>query len=245
LIIVDDGSDDNTEEILNNLPSEKVRILKNNQNRGVSYSRNQGALAARTSWLAFLDSDDEWLPGKLKIQSQFIKSHPKFKFIHSEEIWVRNGVRVNAPLKYKKPVGRAFLESLKICTVSPSTCLIHKDLFWEMGGFREDFPVCEDYNLWLKIFSQNEIGFINEPLIKKYGGHEDQLSTKFKAMDYWRVISIVETLQLNSDKLSDVERSFAIEVLRNKTEILINGYQKYGQLEKVTEITEILTGVLS
>jgi len=228
VIIIDDGSTDKTLSLAKEFP---VEIITQN-NHGVSHARNRGIEKARGEYIALLDSDDEWLPKKLELQiaKQSI-------CCHTEEIWIRDGVRVNQMKKHKKGGGDQFIPSLGLCLISPSSVLLKREVFDEIGMFREDYPVCEDYDLWLKLTSLYEIDFIDTPLIKKYGGHEDQLSRKFFAMDYWRIKSIDWILQ--NRKLSSQQREACLKVLAKKTRVLLNGYQKHQNMDNFSEIQSI------
>ena len=189
ILVVDDGSTDSTSELVQDYQAKDPRVLYFHQkNKGVSSARNLGLKQAKADWLALLDSDDEWLPQKLQRQFELLDEAPHLKVIHTEEIWIRNGVRVNPKKKHAKSGGFIFEKCLPLCAMSPSSILIHKSVFADVGAFDEDFTVCEDYDLWLRITCKYPVGFVTEPVIKKYGGHEDQLSHKYKAMDYWRVM---------------------------------------------------------
>lgn len=223
LIIVNDGSTDETKNLLESFSE---HTIVHTQNEGVSKARNTGLKYARGEWIAFLDSDDEWFREKLEKQLNFAKTNPQFPLIHGDEIWIRNGNRVNAKYKHAKGGGDQFIPSLKACVIGPSVALIKKSLLEEFAGFRTDYPVCEDYDLWLKITQKYSIGFIDEFLINKYGGHADQLSTMYKAMDYYRVKSI-DNLLKNYDLSKDQEEA-ALEEIFSKCKILIKGYEKHG-----------------
>jgi len=225
IFVIDDGSTDNTLGILKPFIEAKKVIYLKTPNRGVSHARNRGIARATGEWVAFLDSDDEWLADKLQKQIDFIKQNPAIEIVHGEEIWIRKGKRVNPKKKHQKFGGDIFLKCLPLCLISPSAVMIKKDLFAKVGTFREDYPVCEDYDLWLRITAQFEVGFIDEPIIKKYGGHDDQLSHKFKAMDYWRAKSLFEVYQ--APTLCDQKRTAVREELERKCDILLKGYQKY------------------
>lgn len=240
LIIIDDGSTDETQELLDQLNLESIKTT----NGGVSKARNLGIQQAQGKWLAFLDSDDEWLPEKLEKQIAFSNANPNINIIHGEEIWIRNGVRVNPKHKHKKGGGDQFLPSLKLCAISPSTVMLKKSIFNEHILFREDFPCCEDYDLWLRLTSVMNVGFIDEFLIKKYGGHEDQLSQKYKAMDYWRVKSI-DWIFKNRD-LSTERKNAALEELFKKSKVLLKGYEKHDNTgEHYREIKNIMENYFS
>lgn len=107
LIIADDGSTDGTERcIREEFPA--VRYLRWESQRGPSFARNRGVQEARGKWIAFLDSDDEWKPGKLQTQLSFFQDNPDMRICQTEEIWIRNGVRVNPMTKHKKHGGFIF-----------------------------------------------------------------------------------------------------------------------------------------
>lgn len=238
LIIIDDGSTDETPTIVApylQLPQVKYYKIKN---QGVSCARNYGQQMAKAPWLAFLDSDDEWLPHKLQVQIDFVKKNPTLNFIYGNERWIRNGVRVNLKTKHRKMGGDVFLASLNLCLIGASTVLIKTSTFLLYQKFNEDFLVCEDYDLWLRITSAEEIGYIAEAVINKYGGHADQLSHKYFAMDYFRIKSMHHLL--TSCKLLAHQKYGVHEEIVKKAEILIKGYKKHQNLEKVPEIEEIL-----
>ena len=243
LIIVDDGSNDETSDYLSELkvkfPTKKLIVISQD-NKGVSAARNEGIKNSSGEWIAFLDSDDEWSKRKLEIQKKYIEKNPRIKWCHGNERWVRNGEHLNQKKVHQKDGGDLFLRSLGLCLISPSTVVIHHRLFQELGNFREDFVVCEDYDLWLRFLNKYEIGFCEEVLITKYGGHDDQLSKKFKAMDYYRVKSMNSILPV----ISNQERVSAVkEQIQKKCVILISGYKKFGNIENLEEIQMILNKV--
>ena len=229
IIVVDDGSTDNTE----NLISEKYRTVAylKTENKGVSAARNIGIKATKSEWIAFLDSDDEWLPQKLEKQIAKVSNKHSYKIVHCEEIWIRNGRRVNPKIKHKKYGGYIFEKCLPLCVISPSAVVIHRDLFQELGYFDETLPACEDYDLWLRICAKYPVLFVDEPLIKKFGGHDDQLSKRFWGMDRFRVEALHKILTLG--KLTESQKQKATEMLINKCSILINGFVKRGNYQAV------------
>lgn len=241
LLVVDDGSEDSTQELLKayleqNSSSFSIRALYQ-ENQGVSAARNLALRQSRGEWVAFLDSDDEWLPEKLSQQLALAEAQPKLNVIHSEEIWVRGGRRVNPRQKHLKQGGWIFEQSLKLCSISPSSVLIRKDFLLEYGGFREDFPVCEDYHLWLHMTSEHPVGLCPEPLVVKYGGHEDQLSTKYKAMDYYRVLAMDEVLRQRN--LSLLWKRMTRQELLFKTNLLLIGYEKHNNYENYQRVQDL------
>lgn len=243
LFIIDDGSTDSTSRVLDDyLNHPKVKILKQ-KNSGVSSARNLGINSSQSPWIALIDSDDEWLPEKLKIQSEQIKSHPSLKFFHSEEIWVRNEKRVNPKVQFSKSPEKLFERSLEHCLISPSTSVINRALLERVGLFDEDLKICEDYDLWIRIMLTEELGFYPKPLITKYGGHSDQLSLQDPIMDYWRVKSLLKIQQF-PDLTADV-RELIDETLKIKTRPLLRGLEKLSLKKRLDEMTKLLNPYLS
>ncbi|MSR77705.1 MAG: glycosyltransferase [Candidatus Omnitrophica bacterium] len=225
VIVVDDGSNDETELMVKKeFPS--VQYVYQ-ENRGPSAARNHGLALAKGQWMAFLDSDDEWLPGKLRAQLDFFASHPDYRICQTEEIWIRDGTRVNPMKKHQKYHGWIFEKCLPLCLVSPSAVMIHRSIFENVGTFDEDFPACEDYELWLRITCQYPVGLIEKLFIKKFGGHPDQLSHRYEAMDRFRIKALEKILK--SGKLTLEQKKATREMLDEKTRIYLQGAAKRGK----------------
>lgn len=232
IIIIDDGSTDETPTIIEqNFPM--VKYFRQN-NKGVSSARNAGIRMANGDWIVFLDSDDEWLPKKLSGQMNALSKNTEMKICYTNEIWVRHGRRVNQRKKHTKFGGHIYQNCLPLCIISPSSVVIHKSIFDEVGFFDESLPVCEDYDLWLRICSRYPVLYLEEPLIVKYGGHEDQLSRKYWGMDRFRVRALEKILE--SNHLSDSDRLATIKTLMTKARILRQGAEKRNKVEIVAEL---------
>ena len=232
ILIIDDGSNDGTEGwVKENFQNIKY-IYQNNH--GVSSARNIGIENAYGDWVAFLDSDDEWLPNKLYEQVKAIDSNPEMKFFHTNEIWIRNGIRVNQMKKHKKYGGYIFEKCLDICRVSPSSVLIQKEVFDNIGIFDESLRVCEDYDLWLRITSKYPVVFLDMPLIYKYGGHADQLSKVNDGIESYRIQSLEKIIK--SGFLSDEQKVMAVNALVNKMKIYSKGLEKRKKLTALKDI---------
>jgi glycosyltransferase involved in cell wall biosynthesis len=238
LFIVDDGSTDGTLEVIKPfLNDPRVNYLFQD-NRGVSAARNLGIKKSNNEWIAFLDSDDEWLPQKIEKQVSFRMMNPHYRFIHSNEIWVRNGLQVNATKKFDKSNNEIFKRSLETCLISPSTVMMKRDLCIEHGCFDERFVICEDYDLWLKILAGETVGFISDELIKKHGGHDDQLSTRYHSMDLWRLKALVPLLK--NPKLSHEQKTLVHTQIEKKENLLRRGFLKHENTQGLNELLEIL-----
>ena len=224
LIVVDDGSTDDTGQILDAYGQDLIAIRR--PNKGVSAARNRGIAAAAGKLIAFLDSDDLWLPRKLATQVAFFHSNPTALINQTEEIWIRNGVRVNPKIRHHKFSGMIFERSLALCLVSPSAVMMRHSLFEEVGLFDEDLPACEDYDLWLRISWRYPVHLIETPLIIKRGGHPDQLS-KATGLDKFRIKAlnkIIESGQLDEDSFQA-----AVRTLQEKCAIYASGCRKRGK----------------
>ncbi len=228
LLVVDDGSTDATLEALAPFAGRLI-LLKRRRNRGVAAARNLGIAAAQGEWLAFLDSDDLWLKDRLARQVAYLKEHPGLLICQTEEIWVRNGVRVNLPATHRKVDGDIFLPSLNRCMVSPSAVILHRRLLDEVGLFDETLPAAEDYDLWLRVAWRYPVGLVPEPLIMKRGGHADQLSRAW-GLDRWRIAALRKILQ--EPKLPRHYRVGAARTLAEKCRIYAQGCEKRGKVEE-------------
>jgi glycosyltransferase involved in cell wall biosynthesis len=225
LIVVDDGSTDNTHEILESYGRDISVFRQTNQ--GVSAARNRGIDEAGGQLIAFLDSDDIWLPRKLSRQVDFFKLHPDAVINQTEEIWIRNGVRVNPTARHRKPSGMIFERSLELCLVSPSAVMIKETLLETVGAFDENLPACEDYDLWLRIGCRFPVHLIDTPLIIKRGGHRDQLS-KAPGLDRFRIQSLKKIIE--SGQLTESQYRAAVCKLQDKCAIYAGGCRKRGRV---------------
>lgn len=230
LIVVDDGSTDDTPRLIEGY-GEAIRTLRR-ENHGVSAARNAGIAAARGELIAFLDSDDLWLPGKLRRQVEFFTSHPEALICQTEELWVKNGRRVNPGKRHRKRGGMIFEPSLDLCLVSPSAVMVRRELFERVGLFDESLPACEDYDLWLRVSCRFPVHLIETPLIVKRGGHADQLSRAW-GLDRFRITAMANLLTGNV--LNDVQRQAVQRVLRRKCAVYAGGCRRRGRTEEAEQ----------
>lgn len=236
IIVVDDASTDCTMKILDSY-KKKIVNVPSQSNRGVSFSRNLGVQHSQCSWIAFLDSDDEWFPSKLDEQVNYIKKHPYLSIMQCNEQWLRNGKSFNKKKHHAKKNAWIFDLCLERCSVSPSGVLMSRDIFNKYLGFDDKLPVCEDYALWLQISRFHIIGLLDKPLLTKYGGHKDQLSVKYEVMDTFRVKALLGIL--DNEKV-DCYKEKLIAVLSQKIRVLLNGYKKRSNWEQVQYYENVL-----
>lgn len=236
IIVVDDGSTDQTRPLLAAY-EDRIQILSQ-PNKGVSAARNLGIEHSTGDFIALLDSDDRWEPEKLACQSVFFEAHPGAMICQTEEIWLRNGIRVNPMKKHKKPSGMIFEPSLHLCLVSPSAVMMRKKLFDIKGMFNENFFVCEDYDFWLRVSTDTPIYLVDRPLTVKYGGHQDQLS-RSHSQDRYRIAAILDLVR--SGTLNRDQTAAAVSVLKKKCRIYGNGCLKRGKTDEAETYLELYT----
>ena len=236
ILVVDDGSTPPVGSV-KDFNSIDVRVLRNEQNQGVSAARNLGIREANGDWIALLDSDDEWMEEKLQKQIQHIEQHEGLHAVHTGEKWIRNGNEVIHPAYLNKSPDNLWERSLQHCLICPSSVLLHKSIFQNIGLFNENLPVCEDYEFWLRLLLHTEIGLVEEKLVIKHGGHSDQLSTTTWGMDRFRVQALINLIE--SSTLNDKQYVSAISVLVHKCMIVAKGSEKREKFEEATKFLEI------
>ena len=236
VIVVDDGSTDDTQRMLSHhFP--QVSVIKQ-ENQGVSAARNAGINAARGNWIALLDSDDVWQPNKIRRQLEALKTAPEYLVCHTDEIWIRHGIRVNYMKKHKKRGGHIFRHCLPRCIISPSSVLIHCQIFYELGLFDESLPVCEDYDLWLRLCTRYPVLYLHETLMTKYGGHVDQLSRRVWGLDRFRIFALEKIIK--EPTLSEELRQEAIGTAIEKIRIYLNGAGKRNNMRHTAHFIRLL-----
>lgn len=224
VIVVDDGSEDGTEEEVKKYPVKYIW----KENGGISSARNVGILASHGEYIAFLDVDDLWLKRKISTQMEEMLKLG-YEISYTDEIWIKDGKRLNQKKKHKKYSGYIYERCLPLCIISASSVVIKRRIFEEVGLFDESLPVCEDYDMWLRITSRFPVLFIEKPLIIKRGGHPDQLSKKYVAMDKFRIAALKK--MVDSDFLSPEMKLKTLLEMQKKCLIVANGAKKRGKME--------------
>ena len=126
--------------------------------------------------------------------------------------------------KHRKHGGWIFEHCLPRCVISPSSVLLHRSAIEEFGNFDETLPVCEDYDLWLRMTAALPVVYIDEPLVKKYGGHADQLSRSRWGIDRYRIRSLEKLLA--AETLTAVQKQQVLEELIRKIDIYLTGARR-------------------
>jgi len=232
LIVVDDGSTDATATVLAEFDDPRLTGM-HQENKGVSSARNRGIAASGGRFIALLDSDDYWMPDKLEKQIRFMVESG-LEICQTDEIWIRNGQRVNPRLKHAKPAGWFLERSLELCLISPSCVMFSRALWDELGPFDERLPACEDYSLWLRVGVRHPVGLVPEALTVKTGGHADQLSRRIIGLDLYRIYAMLDLLR--SMELCAGQRALAVAALKEKVRRYVQGCVKHGKDEEAMRV---------
>jgi len=242
VLVVDDGSTDDTQDRLVRLDDSRVRLLRHDRPRGVSAARNAGLAAARGDYLALLDSDDTWLPTKVERLLAFARAND-YAICQNQEIWMRDGKRVNPGRDQRKMAGDFFEAALVRCLVSPSSVLFSREFVEAVGTFDETLPACEDYDLWLRALLRYPVGLLDEWLTVRYGGRPDQLSEAFIGMDLFRIRSMAKLL--GRSDLTAWHRDCIRKELQRKAAVYVRGCLKNDRPEEAGRVRELVAGALA
>lgn len=234
LIVVDDCSTDGSAEYLEALGrrERRVRPLLLDRHIGLPGAvRNRGIEEATGALVAFLDSDDRWLPEKLSLQ---VPLHRKdgFRLTHTRERWLRKGREVSQKGQTHRRRGDIFEDALVKCTIGPSTAMVDRGLLEEVGGFDEELEVAEDYELWLRITARERVGYLDLPLTEKHAGHGDQLSEKYGQIEGFRIEALRRVIArgvLEGSRAPAARRELARKLL-----IYAAGARKRGRSEEAS-----------
>jgi GT2 family glycosyltransferase len=173
----------------------------------------------------------------------YLNRYPDPGICQTQELWIRNGKRLNPGKVHQKPQGECFALLLERCLVSPSAVMIHRAIFDEVGLFDESLPACEDYDLWLRIGCLYPLGLVDKPLIIKRGGHSDQLSATIPALDRFRIQSLMKLLR--SGRLKPVQERATVDCLLRKSRIYAEGCSKRGKRAEAEEVLRAVHRVIS
>lgn len=240
IIVIDDGSTDNTEQLIKK-EFKSVTYIKQNH-CGVSSARNVGIKKAKGNFIALLDSDDQWEKTKLDLQLKYLMKNPTINLVHCNERWIKKGSEIMQKKYHDGNSENLFERSLRRCLISPSSVLIRKELFKSVGVFDEAFPACEDYDLWLRVLIREKVGYIEERLVTKYGGHTDQLSRQTKYLDLYRLKSLCKLIK--SPQLSQLQIIQIQKEIDYKSKIVISGAKKHKNFLIANQYNRIRSNVL-
>ncbi len=170
LIIVDDCSTDNTYEVVTGFHDERLRYIRHDKNRGASAARNTGIREARGRYVAFQDSDDEWLPEKLEKQIEvFDTASPEVGVVYTGFWRIQDDKRIYIPSPEIKPKGGDIHDILlQVNLIGTPVTVLKRECFEKVGMFDEELPKLVDWELWIRVSKYYEFSFIDEPLAIAY-----------------------------------------------------------------------------
>lgn len=178
IIVVDDGSTDNTREVVCSFNDKRIKYILNEVNKGEAGARNAGIMNSNAEYIAFLDDDDEWLPEKLKLQIDLLENSPaKVGVVYTGYLEVDRSS--NKILLQFIPTERGNIYKdifLKNCVGIPSTVVLRKACFETLGLFDEKVIYPTDYDMWIRISMGFYFEYIEKPMVRYYV-HENTISS--------------------------------------------------------------------
>ena len=217
ILVIDDGSNDHTEEFLNQKYNDRIRFIRQ-ENRGVAHARNKGINEAHGKYLAFLDSDDIWMPFKLEAQMEIFNSNPEIglgycgytMFDQNGEL-IKNVIPVYKGMIYNKLIFNNYIGGA-------SLVIIKRECVEKVGFFRSKYSPTEDWDLWIRISKEYQVDFARDTLVK-YAVHQGGISQDEKQLG--RAIKIILHDHLE-------QSNFNKEVQVKKQRVLLNHYSLWA-----------------
>lgn len=241
LIVVDDGSTDGSADVADRFAESdaRVRVVRLDHSGFAGAVRNRGVAEATGEVIAFLDSDDRWLPDKILRQLPFHTSGP-YALTHTRERWIRNGRVVSQASQKHRRHGDIFEDALWKCTIGPSTAMIDADLIRRLGGFRTDLLVAEDYEFWLRALCHTEVGYLDVELTEKRAGPWEQLSETVGGIESFRIEALRPLVDTGFflRYRSETSHQAARYVLARKLEVFASGARKRGRLVEADQLEQ-------
>lgn len=170
LIIVNDGSTDNSLEIVQQVKDNRIRII-DQPNTGVSTARNIGVKAAKYNYIALLDADDWWDSHYLEEMQQLIHKYPDAGLWAAKYYKVKNGRNIEANIGLKKDFDEGYIDYINVYTktmwmpITSSSFITQKIVFEELNGYKAKLKIGEDFDLWIRIALKHNIAYLNKPLV--------------------------------------------------------------------------------
>jgi glycosyltransferase involved in cell wall biosynthesis len=226
VIIIDDGSTDNTWSVMLSFAKKdsRISIIRMAKNGGISKTRNEGIKLARGKYIAFLDSDDIWFPEKLAKQLEvFIKGEDSVGLVYTGVLFV-NEEKNTKRAKYARVGGDILKEEIINNPIGgPSRVMIKRECVEKCGYFDEDFLTLEDWDMWIRICKNYEVGFVPEPMVY-YTESNDSISLNVK-----KIIKGYESLWMKYHISDYPKKVLSTHFLRLGNRLLFNDAISLGK----------------
>jgi glycosyltransferase involved in cell wall biosynthesis len=226
LIIVDDASTDNTEEVVSSFNDERIRYVRHEENRGEAAARNTGIKAAKCNYIAYQDSDDEWFPEKLARQMELLENAPPEVGVIYTGFWkTENHRRAYIPFSWvSQKNGDIHKELLKGNFIGSPVVLIKKECFDRMGLFDERLHNLVDWEMWLRISKQYHFRCVDEPLAIAHYDSDNISDNPDSLIDALELV-----LQKNRDEFKREKKSLAKHWINIGNLLVAKGETKKGR----------------
>jgi glycosyltransferase involved in cell wall biosynthesis len=243
LIVVDDGSTDNTKEVVDSFGDSRIRYIYQ-ENRGVSAARNTGIKVSSGEYVAFLDSDDMWLPENLELKVKVLDSRSDVALICSDayvfnddtsdilgRLWhdKKSADRVNLQRVSKQPLKEMLSRG---GFIAPQLTVVRREVFTEVGYFDESLYVGEDWDMFIRIFLRFPIEVLDKPLVRMRK-HRDSLTANWDKIDLMRGLAaydkVIRSYYLSDEHLKLVKRKLSRTLFRLGRNMVIEGKVTTGR----------------
>lgn len=220
LIIIDDGSTDNTCCVVKSYKDERIKYTHFERNRGIGHARNWSVNHAQGDYIAFIDSDDKWLPGKLQNQIQIFQKHQQIEILFGDFININQtvatrergfaqGTKALNSMKRRQldetlwEIVDGFLRALLTGNfIAPSSVMFHKNVLYQVGNFNSSLSGPEDFEYWWRCgINECRIAYLTDPLIERYKDEQSiTTSTTQFAPRYLQALDICENTAHQADR---------------------------------------------
>lgn len=208
VIVVDDGSTDATCRIVEAYHSRGVRLVRHDCSSGAAAARNTGIAAARGEFVAFLDADDEWLPGKLQRQLSLLRSDPKMSFVSCRANLLDEGGRDSGDI-YRGAAPAEGTHAWRTllaypCVATPSV-LARRTALQAAGGFNRWMRVAEDQDMWIRLALMGTVGHVPESLVRVYSTPGSLSKARFREQAGYVLPMVFAYVERNRHRLTEPE----------------------------------------
>jgi len=249
LIVVDDGSTDSTREVVSSFIDTRVRYIYQ-ENGGVSSARNTGIKASEAEYIAFIDSDDIWLPGNLELKVKLLDSRPEVGLVCSDAYFFDNNTGTTLGRRWHdrtlhdwvnlEKIAKQPLKELlyKGCFIMPQATMIRRRVFATVGYFDESLPTSEDWDLFVRIFQRFPLEIIDIPLLK-IRRHGTSLSENQEKVYRGAVVAVNKAIgsgSFSGEELKLLKERLAFEHSRYGRWALISGKEAAARKALLTSI---------